>query len=135
MLSFEILVTRHPPNNHYVCQYTIYWVIMKRFDFTQNEFFDTSNPSLTTPQLAAEELQHRSPDNDHVTRRDSDHVTWYIPQCDLVTGEWLPLQRDSKDWRWCVHPITGTHFMIFLNNPFAELQISKLRTLYFTTSY
>lgn len=38
----------------------------------------------------------------------SDELSYfYVPRCDPVTGEWVALQQDSYNMRWCVVPETG----------------------------
>ncbi|XP_063679622.1 uncharacterized protein LOC134815079 [Bolinopsis microptera] len=36
-----------------------------------------------------------------------DDLHFYVPQCDVRTGSWTPLQSDSKNQRWCVDEQTG----------------------------
>lgn len=37
----------------------------------------------------------------------SENFPFYVPQCDPKTGDWLPLQSDSNNRRWCVDTETG----------------------------
>ena len=53
----------------------------------------------------AKEIYQRQLSEANVLTED---LYFYVPECNEITGDWIELQSDSKNQRWCVDTESGT---------------------------